>query len=151
MKVEQNFKERRATFEGVSYPENALPTPTLLYDGGYVLSRFDDGDAAVVWKVKDDYHCILSLPLAIPSDLLRHIALLAGVHLYNRKGDSIFAGGEYIGIRADEKGFRRICLPIADLTATDIITGEKVTVNDRFVDMWMEKGEIRILRFGKKY
>ncbi len=139
--------EKKAIFGNRLYPENALPIPALRREEGYVLSRFEDGTAAVLWKKREDYHAVLSLPLAIPGDLLRHIALLAGVHLYNRTGDVVFAGGEYVGLRAKESGYRRICLPERDLLAADFLTGESVTVNDRFVDMWMEKGDMRLLHF----
>lgn len=148
--VEPNAKEQKATFNGLVYPQNTLPMPALLREEGYVLSRFEDASPAVLWKKKESYHCVLSLPHAMPIALLRHIALLAGVHLYNRDGDAVFAGGEYIGLWAKEKGYRRICLPESDLLATDFLTGESVTVNDRFVDMWMEKDDMRLLRFKPK-
>lgn len=150
LKVEPYPKDKRATFGRETYPANPLPVPTLTYNGGYILSHFEDGDAAVVWKKCEGYHSVLSLPLAIPAPLLHHIAHMSGVHLYSRSGDAIFAGYEYVGIRATESGYRRICLPVADLVAEDFLTGEGVTVNDRFVDMWMEKGDMRLLRFRRK-
>ena len=142
-------KEQKATFADRIYPENTLPTPTLMKEEGYVLSRFEDGSPAVLWKKCEDYHSVLSLPLAVPAELLRHIAILAGVHLYNRTGDAVFAGGEYVGLWAKESGYRRICLPESDMKACDFMTGESVTVNDRFIDMWMEKGDMRLLHIEK--
>ena len=141
---------KKAEFRGISYPQNAIPVPTLVKEEGYALSRFEDGSAAVLWKKYGGYHSVLSLPLAAPAALLRHIALLSGVHLYNRTGDAVFAGGEYIGLRARESGFRRICLPRPELLCEDFLTGESVTVNDRFVDMWMEKDDMRLLHFKEK-
>lgn len=149
LKVDSQPKEQTAVFEGVRYPQNLLPAPTFIEECGYVVSRFDDGTPAVLWQKKKDYHCVLSLPLAVPPNLLHHIALLSGVHLYNRHGDIVFAGGEYVGIWATETGYRRISLPDPDMKASDFLTGEKVTVNDRFVDMWMEKGDMRLLHFEK--
>jgi hypothetical protein len=144
------YKAKKASFRDEIYPKNALPTPSLVRAEGYVLSRFEDGEPAVLWKECGGYHSVLSLPHAMPASLLRHIALLAGVHLYNRMGDVVFAGGEYVGLWAKKQGYRRICLPEADLLATDFLTGESVTVNDRFVDMWMEEGDMRLLHFEKK-
>ncbi len=141
--------EQKAVFDGLVYPKNTLPSPALVREEGYVLSRFEDGSPAVLWKKQEDYHCVLSLPLAAPAELLRHIAHLAGVHLYNRTGDVVFAGGEYVGLFAKESGYRRICLPESDMTASDFMTGESVTVNDRFIDMWMEKGDMRLLHIQK--
>lgn len=149
LKVEPYPLEKRAIFEDGTFPENTLPTPTFADNGGYYLSRFEDGSPAVMWKVKEGYHTVMSLPLAISSELLRHIANLGGVHLYNRAGDAVYAGGEYISIRATESGYRRICLPEADLCATDVMSGESVTVNDCFVDLKMERDEIRFLHFKK--
>ena len=142
-------KEQKATFANQIYPENTLPTLALAKEEGYVLSRFEDGSPAVLWKKCEDYHSVLSLPLAVPAELLRHIAILAGVHLYNRTGDAVFAGGEYVGLWAKECGYRRICLPESDMKARDFMTGESVTVNDRFIDMWMEKGDMRLLHIEK--
>ncbi len=143
-------REQKAVFEEKIYPQNVLPTPALQEEKGYVISRFEDGSAAVLWQKKENYHVVLSLPLAISSELLSHIALLAGVHLYNRMGDAIFAGGEYVGLWAKESGYRRICLPESDMLATDFLTGESVTVNDRFIDMKMEKGDMRLLHIEYK-
>jgi hypothetical protein len=143
-------REQKAVFEEKIYPQNVLPTPALREEKGYVISRFEDGSAAVLWQKKENYHVVLSLPLAISSELLSHIALLAGVHLYNRMGDAIFAGGEYVGLWAKESGYRRICLPESDMLATDFLTGESVTVNDRFIDMKMEKGDMRLLHIEYK-
>ncbi len=150
MQALSDYKGKKADFRGEVYPKNAIFTPTLTNADGYVLSRFEDGEPAVLWKECEGYHSVLSLPHAMPASLLRHIALLAGVHLYNRTGDAVFAGGEYVGLMAKESGYRRICLPEADLIATDFMTGESVTVNDRFVDMWMEKDDMRLLHFEKK-
>ncbi|MBQ7363209.1 MAG: beta-galactosidase [Clostridia bacterium] len=148
--VERAPAEMHATFEDKTYPTNVLPTAFFECEDGYVLSRFEDGRAAVIWKMHGDYNSVAALPLAIPSSLISHIALLSGVHLYNRTEDIAYAGGEYVALRAMDEGYRRIGLPEADCTATDILTGEPVTVNDRFIDMLMKKNEVRVLRIQKK-
>ena len=114
-----------------------------------MLSRFEDGEAAVIWQRNEHYNSVVSLPLAIPPSLFSHIALMSGVHLYNRTGDVAYAGGHYVALRASDEGYRRICLPLADCTAFNVLTGEPVTVNDRFIDMKMKKNEVRILRIEK--
>ncbi|MBR2466467.1 MAG: beta-galactosidase [Clostridia bacterium] len=149
LRVSRDDRAKRAEFEGEVYPSFPIPSPTVEREEGYVLSRFEDDGAAVLWKREAGYHSILALPLALPSALLRHIALLSGVHLYNRAGDVVFAGGEYVGILATEEGYRRICLPIADAVARDFLGGESVSVNDRFIDMYMKKGEMRLLHIEK--
>ncbi len=138
----------KAEFCGVIYPNKPIPAPTLTSEGGYVLSRFENGESAVVWNMHSDHHVVVSMPTALPASLVSHIALMAGVHLYNRKGDIIYAGGEFVAIRAREDGYRRICLPIAGCAATDAMTGDTVSVNDRFIDMLMKKGDTRILHIA---
>jgi beta-galactosidase len=147
--VEPFAPSKVAEFRGVKYPKNPIPAPTLVTDGGYVISRFEDGERAVVWRTENEYHTVVSMPTAIPHTLMSHIAIMSGVHLYNRTGDIIYAGGEFVAIRALDDGYRRVCLPIADCLATDALTGEKVSVNDRFIDMHMQKGDTRILHIEK--
>ena len=142
--------ERKAVFDGITYPNNVCPSAKFKEESGYVLSRFEDGEAAVIWKRNEGYSSVVSLPLAIPPALFSHIALMSGVHLYNRTGDVAYAGGHYVALRASEEGYRRISLPLPDCTATDVCTGETVTVNDRFIDMKMEKNEVRVLRIDTK-
>jgi hypothetical protein len=150
LRVDYAPKEQKAVFENIVYPNSVIPTPTLVEERGYVMSRFEDGAPAVLWQRLNGYHSVLSLPTALPPELLRRIALLSGVHLYNRAGDILYAGGEYVGLFATDTGYRRISLPDPDMEATDFLTGERVTVNDRFIDMWMEKGDMRLLHIQRK-
>lgn len=141
---------KKAIFGELTYPNNPCPSASFKSEDGYVISRFEDGEGAVIWKRNDSYNSVVSLPLAIPASLFSHIALMSGVHLYNRTGDIAYAGGRYTALRASDEGYRRICLPYADCTATDVFTNEPVTVNDRFIDMKMKKNEVRVLRIDKK-
>ena len=136
---------KTAAFRGVEYPKKPIPSPEIEAHDGYVLSSFTDNTAAVVWNKRDGYHTVVSMHTAIPASLASHIALMAGVHLYNRTGDIVYAGGEFVAIRAMDDGYRRISLPVAGCKATDAISGKDVTVNDRFIDMLLEKGDTRIL------
>ena len=145
----RSAEEKVAIFNNIRYPENVMPTHELIDAEGYVLSRFEDGTPAVVWKECDGYNTVEALPLAIPRELISHIALLSGVHLFNRDGDIAYAGGDFIGIRASAEGYRRLCLPDRYFTAYDALSGETVTVNDCFIDMYLKEGEVRILRLSK--
>lgn len=140
---------KRAEFRGIVYPKTPIPAPSIREEEGFILSRFEDGEAAVEWIVNGDCHTVISIPTALPRTLVSHIALMSGVHLYNRTGDIIYAGGEFVAIRALEDGYRRISLPLADCVATDAITGDFVSVNDRFIDMLMKKGDTRILHIKR--
>lgn len=147
--IDRYPEPKRASFAGVSFPDTPLPAPRAITERGYVLSRFEDGSPAVMWAKENGSNSVLALPASLPQKLLSHLALLSGVHLYSRAGDITWAGGEFVGICAAEDGYRRICLPDADLSATDVLTGERVTVNDRFIDLHLRKNETRVLRLTK--
>lgn len=143
---------RSAEFSGKTYPEIPLPSASFAEDAdGYVLSRFTDGESAVRWQVHENYNTVVSLPLAPSAELLRHIALMSGVHLYNREGDIAYAGGSFVALRATSEGYRRICLPHADCTAENVITGEQVTVNDRFIDVYLKEKETVLFKITRRF
>lgn len=142
---------QKAVYEGVQYPKEMLPIWSFAEEGGYVLSRMEGtGEPAVIWKQYEDYNSVHSLHLAPAPQLLQQIALLSGVHLYNRTYDVIYAGGEYIGLSAMQDGYRRLCLPERGFWAENALTGEAVSVNDMFIDLKMKKGEVVLLHIWKK-
>jgi len=86
-----------------------------------------------------------------PSETMyRQLAILAGVHLYNRDGDCIYAGGEYVAIHSREEGCRKIILPERGFEATNVMTGEKVVVDDLYIPFRMQKHETILLHLEKK-
>lgn len=141
----------KAEFEGAIYPEYDLPMCKFHEEKGYILSRFtESGAPAVIWKRRNDYNTVYSLPIAPPKELLRRVALLAGVHLYNLSGDCIFAGGKFIAIHAVESGYRRINLPERGYRAENALTGERLTVNDMFIDLKMKQYDTVIVHLEKE-
>lgn len=140
---------RTASYKGNEYPRHPLPTFIFKSNTGYTLSRFNDGESAVIWRDMGDYASVYSLIMAPHPDLFREIALMSGVHIYNYGNDCVFAGGEFVAIHAREGGYRRINLPERDFTATNAITGEKIAVNDMFIDLKMEKHETVIIKLFK--
>ena len=135
----------------MTYPEVPLPIWRFAEEEGYVLSRFADSSSpAVIWKERADYNSVYSLHLGIPSQLLQHIALMSGVHLYNLSNDIVYAGGEFVGIRATESGYRRLNLPERGFKAQNALTGEQITVNDMFIDLKMEAEETVLLHISRE-
>ena len=144
---EHQFKE--ADFNGKTYPEVKLEMLNFNDNKGFVLSRFKDFEPAVLWKDYDGWASVYSLSISPHPHLLRKIALMSGVHLYNLTDDCIFAGGEYIAIHAKEGGNRRLNLPESDFNAQNAVTGEEIKVNDMFIDLKMEKYDTEIFRIYK--
>ncbi len=140
-------KHSTAIFRGKEYGESDIPLLSFDNPDGYVLSRFsDNGEPACVWQKHKNYNTVHSVHLDISTQLLSHIALLAGVHLYNLDGDIIFAGGNFVGIRATESGYRRITLPTPGFKALDVISDEELPVNYCYIDMLLEKGETKLIK-----
>ncbi len=140
-----------AVFEGCEYGNAEIPLLQFNDPKGYVLSRHTDTSLpACVWQKHKDYNLVHSVHMDISPELISHIALLSGVHLYNLDGDIIYAGGNYAAIHAAEEGYRRISLPDLGYSAYDAINGEKLTVNDIFIDLKMKKHETRLIKITKE-
>ncbi len=140
----------KGVFKGEQYPSCNLPILRFQENSGYVLSRLEETrEPAVIWKKQKDYNVVYSLHLAPTPKLLRHIALLSGVHMYNLTGDCVYACGEYVAIHAIEAGYRRLALPERGFRARNAMTGAEVTVNDMFIDMKMDKHDTIILHLDR--
>lgn len=66
----------------------------------------------------------------LPAALLRNLARLAGVHIYDDQGDVLFANSGFLAIHTAHAGERLIRLP-RPATVTDAMTGEPVGRNVR--------------------
>lgn len=140
----------QALYDNIAYPQLTLPVWSFAQEEGYVLSRFADSrKPAVIWKQCSGYSSAYSLHLQPAPQLLKQIALLSGVHLYNLDGDPVYAGGEYIAIRALESGYRRLNLPARGFTAENALTGAPITVNDMFIDLKMEAEETVLIHLKR--
>jgi len=134
------------------YEDGAYSLPGFKFadSDGYVISRFSKSrEPAVIWRNMDGYNSVFSLTLVPSVMLYKHIANLAGVHLYNRTGDCVYAGGEFAALHAVSDGYKRICLPESGYRATNALTGEPITVNATFVDIKMKKHETIIIHVEK--
>lgn len=143
-------KFKKATYKGISYPENEIEILDFKEKEGFVLSRFEDSnEPAVLWKDMGEWSSVYSLSMAPHCHLFREIALMSGVHLYNLSDDCIYAGGEFVALHAKEGGYKRINLPDSDFKAENALTGEAVEVNDMFIDIKMEKYDTEIFHIYK--
>ncbi len=144
-------KHSTAVFRNEEYGSTEIPLLSFDNPEGYVLSRHkDSGEPACVWQKHKDYNTVHSVHLDISAKLIAHIALLAGVHLYNLDGDIIFAGGNFVGIHTVGAGYRRIALPKPEYKAFDALSGEEIPVNDVFIDMKLDKHETKLIKITKE-
>lgn len=148
-----DFNGQKYCDVGTPYGEDMYSLSTFKFadDEGYVIARFDESrEPAVIWRNMDGYNTVYSLTIAPCEELYRHIAIMSGVHLYNRDNDCVYAGGQFAGLHARSEGYKRIAIPYAGYKATNAITGEPVTVNSCFIDMYMKKHETVLLYLEKE-
>lgn len=148
-----DFEGQKFCDIGIPGEAGAYSLPALRFaegENGYVLARFAQSRTpAVLWKNESGYQSVCGLTAAPSPALYRHIANLAGVHLYNRSGDCVYAGGAFAGLHAMEEGYRRISLPARGFKATNVVTGKTIKVNDMFVDLYMQQFETVVFYLEK--
>ncbi len=138
-------------FKGQAFPDEAVVCARFSEETlkeGYPLAYFDDDQKPSVMAFeRDGYREIVSTVPCLSSDLMREIATLAGAHVYTRRGDVIYAGGNYVAIHARSAGEKRICLPLPVRALTDTETGEHPFLfNGVYTDVEMKEFETRIYK-----
>ena len=141
----------QGVFANERFPEKAVSCPRFSassLDGAYPLAFFaDDGAPSVLAFERNGYREIVSALPCLPSELLREIARIAGGHIYTRRGDIIYAGGNYVAIHARSAGEKRICLPCPVKSLTDTQTKEQPFLfNGVYTDVEMKEFETRIYK-----
>lgn len=141
----------QGVFGGTLFPSEAVPCARFAEETlniGYPIAFFaDDHKPSVMAFEREDYREIVSVLPCLSSDLMREIAMLAGAHVYTRKGDVIYAGGNYVAIHARTAGEKRICLPTCVSALVDTETGERPFLfNGIYTDIEMKEFETRIFK-----
>ncbi len=81
----------------------------------------------------------------LPGPVLRELARLAGVHLYNEGSDPVFATSGLIGVYADRDGDLSLRLPAGSPeTWCDLFSGACVQAKNGFLSMTLRRGEARL-------
>ena len=136
-------------FESTVFPQEAVSAPRFIgssLEGAYTLATFAlDHSPAVLAREDESGISIASLLPNLPPDLLREIAMLAGAHVYTKKGDVIYAGGNYLALHACTEGEKRIYLPRRVRSMRDVYTGEEIELYDGIhTDIEMKQFETRL-------
>lgn len=141
----------RGKFRDICFPEAPVSCPrfhTDALEGAYPLAAFDgDGQPSVLAYDGEREINIVSVVPNLPPELLREIATIAGAHVYTRKGDIIYAGGNFVGIHACTAGEKRIQLPTFAKALVDTETGERPLLFDGiYTDIEMKEFETRLFK-----
>ena len=119
----------------------------VLEDGDIVFATYPNGKPAVVLRGKRLY-CGVS---HIPAEIYRHMAKLAGIHIYADTPAAVYANGAYIHITPADipEGETRIVNvdTNSDKPVFDALSGEKLSDGSK-ISFKMKKGQSKILRLG---
>ncbi|MDF2686364.1 MAG: hypothetical protein K0S55_1545 [Clostridia bacterium] len=146
-----------ANYEGVLFPANATNIQcehmTLKsFDGVRILLKSENGEPAVIHKYSEGnnggWNSIYSSLPDLPASYVRLLATYAGVHIYNRNNDVIYANNMNIAIHAACEGYKRIYLR-KDADIYDAITGELLTSGSLF-EFYMNKFETKLFEYKFK-
>lgn len=141
---------KRAVYRGSAFPETALPCQRFDAEEGknaYPVAYFEGTtEPAVLCKPGKDYVSYVSLLPGVPSDLLREIANLAGVHVYTREDAVVYAGSRYVGLYALRDGVYQLRLPEDFTEVHELESGESPAVSGRFIFAPMQKGETKLYK-----
>jgi hypothetical protein len=79
--------------------------------------------------------------------LLRNIFEQAGVHVYSKSNDLIYANNTFVSFTANQAGRQKLLLPKSS-TLTDAFSGEKLAENVKSYEFEAKQYETRIFRLG---
>lgn len=141
----------RGQFKDTCFPETAVSAPRFaesMREEGYCLATVAGSTEPAVMAFEGERETnIVSIVPNLPANLLRDIATIAGAHLYTRKDDVIYAGGNFIGIHACTAGEKRIQLPFPVKALVEVETGERPFLFDGIhTDIEMKEFETRLYR-----
>ena len=136
-----------ASCAGKEFGTGKAFAPVLLPEGqaGHVLGTLkDSGRPAVILDERRDVRLFWSAAPGLPPEVLRALALSAGLPVACDSNDALYVGHGYIGIHARAPGKRTIKL-VAPSSARDLISGKTWPAGTREVELDMSAGETAIL------
>jgi len=141
---------RRGKYKDMGFPKISVSCPSFTsetIEQSVVVASFDEScQPCVLYREHKNYRCFYSLLPSVPAELLREIALMAGVHLYSMENDVIYAGGNIVALHSDKGGTKHLFFPKSIAELTDVETGEKMKFYDSHLFFTMEKDDTRIFK-----
>lgn len=142
----------RGEYKSLQFPRDAVSCPRFSAEAmecGYPLAYFEGNrqPSVLAFPRADGGNEIVSVVPSLPSDLLREIASVTGVHIYTNRGDVIYAGGNYVALHAVSAGEKRIHFPHRIRALVDTDTGEEMFLFEgTYTDFEMEQYETRVFK-----
>ena len=134
--------------KATSGAEYAMPLLSPIPESGdIVLAKFENGLPAIVLRKSGKHPQLFCTVPEIQTELYRHMAELAGAHVYNKQGAVVYANGAYVSVVAVEDGEYEIDLG-RDGAVYNALSGNKLG-SSRTIALKMRKGDCRFLRLGK--
>ncbi len=134
--------------KATSGAEYAMPLLSPIPESGdIVLAKFENGLPAIVLRKSGKHPQLFCAVPEIQTELYRHMAELAGAHVYNKQGAVVYANGAYVSVVAVEDGEYEIDLG-RDGAVYNALSGNKLG-SSRTIALKMRKGDCRFLRLGK--
>lgn len=134
--------------KATSGAEYAMPLLSPIPESGdIVLAKFENGLPAIVLRKSGKHPQLFCAVPEIQTELYRHMAGLAGAHVYNKQGAVVYANGAYVSVVAVEDGEYEIDLG-RDGAVYNALSGNKLG-SSRTIALKMRKGDCRFLRLGK--
>lgn len=112
------------------------PRPT---SGDVVMAKFSDGSPSVVLRKGAEGISVFSAGTELPTALIRHVARLAGAHVYCNRDANVYANGPLLAVHAASDDPLAIDLG-RETTATDIASKKKFP-RGRHLQLTPKKGE----------
>lgn len=139
-----------SSFMGRAFPSESVSCPRFTDSGkknAYTVLEFDNcSEPCVMYKENKDFRSFYSLLPAVPAKLLGEICHMAGVHLYSKDEDVIYAGGDKVAIHSEKGGVKHLFFPKALKELIDVETGERMKFYDSQLFFHMEKDDTRIFK-----
>jgi hypothetical protein len=112
-----------------------LYRPGVIYDGVYDeagmkrLTGVGMGQSDIVTRSMDGWTSVVAEDPDLTAAQLRNVARGAGVHIYTDTDDTLYASRRYVALHSATGGPRRIALPRACGTVTELFSGRVVGRN----------------------
>lgn len=130
---------------GVSGFKQVTPILGVVDKKAETLGYLYSGNPGFARKRYTDWTSVFTAAPHLPSRVLSILFQDAGVHLYSKSGDVIYASRSLLAFVSSSRGIKRLMMP-GDDTLTDVFTGRKIKLNKGgYADFFMKRHEVRLL------
>lgn len=106
---------------------------------GYLYS----GTPGLARKKHDGWTAVFTSAPCLPAEVLRILFQDAGVHIYSKSNDVIYANKSLIAFVSSSRGAKHLIMP-GDTSLTDVFTGKKVGNKNGNFEFFMKRHEVKL-------